>query len=137
MAGAGRPDEAIPMIEKAIRLSPQDPLMHEFLFSLASAHFAAGRYEEAVDFARRSLDIQAEQPGAYRVIAAASGYLGRIVEARAAFDHMLRIAPDLTEEHLRSFLPDHLVDKYVEGLHRAGWKGGDSCWREEQSADRS
>ncbi len=125
---AGRPDEAIPMVEKAIRLSPQDPLMNEFLFSLASAHFAAGRYQDAIDFARRSLDIQAGQPGSYRVIAAASGYLGKTVEAREAFEQMLSLAPDLTEEHLRSFLPDGLVDKYVEGMRKAGWKGdGESC----------
>ena len=119
---AGRPDEAIPMVEKAIRLSPQDPLMHEFLFAMASAHFAAGRYEEAIKFARRCLDIQAEQPGAYRVIAASSGYLGRLVDARAAFAQMLKYAPELTEAHLRSFLPDHIVDKYIEGLCKAGWK---------------
>ncbi len=125
---AGRPDEAIPMVEKAIRLSPQDPLMNEFLFSLASAHFAAGRYQEAIAFARRSLDIEAGQPGSYRVIAAASGYLGKTVEAREAFEQMLKLAPDLTEEHLRSFLPDGLVDKYIEGMRKAGWKGdGQSC----------
>jgi len=125
---AGRPDEAIPMVEKAIRLSPQDPLMNEFLFSLASAHFAAGRYQEAIAFARRSLDIEAGQPGSYRVIAAASGYLGKPVEAREAFEQMLRLAPDLTEDHLRSFLPDGLVDKYIEGMRKAGWKGdGQSC----------
>ena len=123
LAPGGRPDEAIPMVEKAIRLSPQDPLMHEFLFALASAHFAAGRYQEAMRFAQRSLDIEAEQPGAYRVLAAANGFLGRIVDARAALEQMLMLAPDLSAEHLRSFLPDHAVDKYVDGLRKAGWKG--------------
>ncbi|MGB5249422.1 MAG: adenylate/guanylate cyclase domain-containing protein [Gammaproteobacteria bacterium] len=123
LAPGGRPDEAIPMVEKAIRLSPQDPLMHEFLFALASAHFAAGRYQEAMRFAQRSLDIEAEQPGAYRVLAAANGFLGRIVDAQAALDQMLMLAPDLSAEHLRSFLPDHAVDKYVDGLRKAGWKG--------------
>ncbi|MGB5210277.1 MAG: adenylate/guanylate cyclase domain-containing protein [Gammaproteobacteria bacterium] len=123
LAPGGRPDEAIPMVEKAIRLSPQDPLMHEFLFAMASAHFAAGRYQEAMRFAQRSLDIEAEQPGAYRVLAAANGFLGRIVDAQAALDQMLMLAPDLSAEHLRSFLPDHAVDKYVDGLRKAGWKG--------------
>jgi adenylate cyclase len=118
---AGRPEEALPMLEKAARLSPQDPLMHEFLFSMASAHFAAGRYEEAIRFARRSLDLQPGQPGAWRVIAAASGYRGRIVEARAACEKMMELAPDLSEAHLRTFMPDPMVDRYVEGLRRAGW----------------
>ncbi|MGD8978122.1 MAG: adenylate/guanylate cyclase domain-containing protein [Gammaproteobacteria bacterium] len=121
---AGRPEEAIPMVEKAIRLSPQDPLMHEFLFSIASAHFAADRYAEAIRFARRSLDIQAEQPGAFRILAAANGYLGRTVDARAALDQMLKLAPDLSEDHLRNFMPDDIVDRYVEGLRKAGWKSG-------------
>lgn len=120
---AGRPDEAIPMIEKAIRLSPQDPLMHEFLFAMASAHFSAGRYQEAIRFAQRSLAMQAEQPGACRILAAANGYLGRIVDARAALDRLLKIGPAPTDEHLRSFLPDRIVDKYIEGLRKAGWKG--------------
>jgi adenylate cyclase len=44
----GRPDEGIGPIEKAIRLSPRDPVMHEFLFDLGVAHFLAGRYEEAI-----------------------------------------------------------------------------------------
>lgn len=121
---AGRPEEAIPMVEKAIRLSPQDPLMHEFLFSIASAHFAAERYPEAIRFARRSLDIQAGQPGAFRILAAANGHLGRTVDARAALDQMLMLAPDLSEDHLRSFMPDDMVDRYVQGLCKAGWKNG-------------
>jgi len=123
LGSAGRPDEAIPMIEKAIRLSPQDPLMYEFLFAMASAHFAAGRYQEAARFARRSLDLQGEQPGAYRILAAANGYLGRTVDARAALAQMQKVGPAPTAEHLRSFLPDRVVEKYLEGLRKAGWKG--------------
>jgi len=123
LGSAGRPDEAIPMIEKAVRLSPQDPLMYEFLFAMASAHFAAGRYQEAVRFARRSLDLQGEQPGAYRILAAANGYLGRIVDARAALAKMQQAGSAPTAEHLRSFLPDRVVEKYLQGLRKAGWKG--------------
>ena len=89
---------------------------------LSDLRFAvARRFEEAVQFARRSLDLQPGQPGAWRVIAAASGYRGRIVEARAACEKMMELAPDLSEAHLRTFMPDPMVDRYVEGLRRAGW----------------
>jgi adenylate cyclase len=118
----GCPDSAIPLIEKAIRLSPHDPWMHEFLFNIAAAHFASGRYEEAVTFAKRSLQSKPEQPGAYRLLAASYGHLGRTEEAKAALDALLRLAPDLSTAQLRVFLPSAIVERYVEGLRKAGWK---------------
>jgi adenylate cyclase len=118
----GCPDSAIPLIEKAIRLSPHDPWMHEFLFNIAAAHFASGRYEEAVTFAKRSLQSRSEQPGAYRLLAASYGHLGRTEEAKAALDALLRLAPDLSTARLRVFLPSAIVERYVEGLRKAGWK---------------
>lgn len=120
---SGKPDEGIAMVEKAIRLSPQDPLMNEFLFTIGAGHFIAGRYAEAVEFAQRSLDLKSDQPGAWRVVAAASALIGKLDDARRALGHMMRLAPDLTEERLRVFLQDEDVERYVEGLRLAGWKG--------------
>jgi adenylate cyclase len=120
---AGQPDDGIAMIEKAIRLSPQDPLMHEFLFNIGSAHFIARRYEKAVEFASKSLNLKHGQPGAYRLLAAASAYLGKASEAVAALEEMVRVAPGMSEQHLRSFLPENVVERYIEGLRLAGWKG--------------
>jgi len=120
---SGRPDDGIAMVEKAIRLSPQDPLMNEFLFSIGSAHFMAGRYPEAIQFAQRSLDMKSDQPGAWRIIAAASALLGNMDEARRALGHMTRLAPDLTEERMRVFLREEDVERYVKGLRLAGWTG--------------
>jgi adenylate cyclase len=117
----GRPDDAIPMIEKACRLSPHDPWMHEFLFNLGAAHFLAGRYEEAVVFANQSLQRKSDQPGVYRLLAASYGHLERSEEARAALDALLRLVPDLSAAHLRRFLPPLVVERYVEGLRKAGW----------------
>jgi tetratricopeptide (TPR) repeat protein len=118
----GCPDSGIPLIEKAIRLSPHDPWMHEFLFNIAAAHFAAERYDDAVTFAKRSLQSRSEQPGAYRLLAASYGHLGRTEEATAALEALLRLAPDLSAAQLRVFLPPVIVERYVEGLRKAGWK---------------
>jgi len=120
---AGRPDEAIPMIERAMRLSPQDPLRHEFLFAIASSHFIAGRYEDAMSFARKSLDLRPGQPGCHRLIAASRGYLGRLDEAAVVLSRLKSIKPDLSEEQLQSFLPKAIAARYVEGLRLAGWDG--------------
>jgi adenylate cyclase len=123
LATAGRADEAIPMVEKAIRLSPQDPLMNEFLFTIGSAHFLAGRYEEAIEFAQRSLDLKGDQPGAWRILAAANALMGRLGEARRSVGHLMRLTPDLTEDRLRVFLREEDVELYLKGLRLAGWQG--------------
>ena len=119
----GRPDESVGLIEKAIRLSPHDPVMHEFLFDLGVAHFLAERYQEAVVCENRSPQARPDQPGAYRVLAASYGYLGRTEDARAALDALFRLAPDFSPERLRVYVPPDIVERYLEGWRRAGWEG--------------
>ena len=119
----GCPDCAIPLIEKAIRLSPHDPWMHEFLFNIAAAHFFAERYEQAATYAKRSLEAKSDQPGAYRLLAASYGHLGRTEEAKAALDALLRLMPDFSAADLAVFLPPAVAERYLEGLRKAGWEG--------------
>ncbi|MDH3768483.1 MAG: adenylate/guanylate cyclase domain-containing protein [Gammaproteobacteria bacterium] len=120
---AQRPDEGIPLIEKAMRLSPSDPITHEFLFSLGAAHFLAGRYEQAAQFARDSLKERAGQAGAYRLLGASLGSLSPNAEAREAVEKMMQLVPGMSEAHLKSFLPAAVAERYVEGLRKAGWDG--------------
>jgi len=119
----GRPDEGVGLIEKAIRLSPHDPVMHEFLFDLGVAHFLAERYEQAIVWERKSLRARPDQPGVYRVLAASYGHLGRIEEARAALDGMNELAPDFSLQALRVHVPSAVVERYLEGWRKAGWTG--------------
>jgi adenylate cyclase len=122
LAYLGCPEEGAGLIEKAIRLSPRDPVMHEFLFDLGVAHFLAGRYEEAIASEKKSLRSRPDQPGAYRVIAASHGHLGRTEEARAALDRMFELAPDFSLETLRIHIPDAVVERYLDGWRKAGWE---------------
>lgn len=120
---AGRPDEGLRMIEKATRLSPRDPLIPEFLFSTASAHFIAGRFEQAAEFARRSLAERDNQPGAYRVLAASLAHLGQLDDARVALRRLKQLVPSLSAEYLNAFLPEPVVARYLDGFRKAGWSG--------------
>jgi adenylate cyclase len=122
LSSLGRPDEGVGLIEKAIRLSPRDPAMHELLFDLGLAHFLAERYEEAIGWEKKSLQSRPHQPGAYRVLAASYGHLGRTEEARAALDTMRELAPDFSLELLRIHVPPAVVERYLEGWRKAGWK---------------
>ena len=50
---AGRPEEAIGLIEKAMRLNPHYPPF--YLFFLGQAYHLTGRYEEAIAAYKRAL----------------------------------------------------------------------------------
>jgi adenylate cyclase len=118
-----RPDEAVRVMEKAIRLSPRDPQMHLFLHQLAVAHLIAGRFEDAVRWEQESLRLRADQPHVYRILAAAYGWLGRTTEARAALATMLRVAPHFTLESFQRSNSAALVAWCREGWQRVGWDG--------------
>jgi TolB-like protein/cytochrome c-type biogenesis protein CcmH/NrfG len=122
LASSGRPDDGIPMLEKAMRLSPRDPWMQEFLFNAGAAHFIAERYEQATEFAKKSLRLRSDQPGVYRLLAASYGMLDRAEEAKAALQELLRLLPDFSDDHVRAFLPEAIAERYLKGLRKAGWR---------------
>jgi len=119
-----RPDAAIEAFERAIRLSPVDPLgSRAFTLGLAIAHLAAGRYEEAITWADRSLAAQPDYRGALRAKAVCCAYLGRIEEARDWVRKMLDTEPGLTIARFKATLkqfPRELLSQYLEGLRKAG-----------------
>lgn len=88
----GRFDEAVPALERALRLSPADPFRAEWQYRLALAHFGAGRYELARDWSQTAAETNPSLPWP-PVHAAALHRLGKLDDARrAAEEHMRRHA---------------------------------------------
>jgi adenylate cyclase len=81
---------------RALRLSPFDPLIYLPYVGLAYAHFAAGRFEEAV--ATASLAIQSNPRFSVPQIlrAAALGSLDRSEDAKTAVQRLLELQPGIT-----------------------------------------
>ena len=123
LALAGRPEAAIANLEKAMRLSPKHPGTNP-LDAMTWAHFAAGRYEQAVDWAEQSLERHPHRNElAYRGLAASYGQLGRLDEARAAVEQQLRIDPELSLAKVRSqnrATNSDFLERWLEGLRKAG-----------------
>ena len=121
---ANRPDAAIAAAERAIRLSPRDPLSVSNEWALGSALMLAGRYEEAMEWTDRCLhDRPSFQPG-IRTRVALCGYLGRAEEAREWVKRSLDLNPAMTIAGYtawasRWFSADALA-VWVEGFRRAG-----------------
>jgi tetratricopeptide (TPR) repeat protein len=77
LAGLGRCEEGAAAVERAIRLSPRDPLLPHFLADLAVAHFGAGRFELSARYLEKSRRLATLSPGNHAVLAASYAWLGR------------------------------------------------------------
>jgi tetratricopeptide (TPR) repeat protein len=119
-----RPDSMIEALNRAIRLSPLDPLGHTFTGGLAVAHVIAGRYEEAIEWADRSLREVPRYESAVRNRVVACAQLDRIEEARDWLGRLLEITPGLTIARYKALYgaihPPEIINLYVEGLRKAG-----------------
>jgi adenylate cyclase len=57
---AGKPEDAPPLVEKAIALSPRDPSLGVFYWNLGRAQFFSGQYRGAIPWLRKAVE---ERPG--------------------------------------------------------------------------
>ena len=87
---------AVEQAERAIRLSPFDPLLYLPYVGLAYAHFAAGHFEEAAAAAGRASQSNPRFSMPYVLQAGALANLGRGDEATAVVRRLLEVEPDLT-----------------------------------------
>ena len=119
-----RPERAIDAFERAIRLSPLDPLGYLFTGGLAFAHFAARRYGEAMKWTDRALGEQPRFPPAVRLRVALCGHLGRLEERHRWLQRMLDLDTGLTiasfQASIETYLPPDMRANYIEGLRKAG-----------------
>jgi adenylate cyclase len=95
-AYADRSEKAIANFERALRLSPMDPMNFNNYVGIGSAKEVARQYDEAAAFYRRALEEKPNAHWLYRNIASSLAGAGRMDEAREAFAEMLRYYPDLT-----------------------------------------
>ena len=88
---AGRPEEAIPLFQKAIRLNPFGPsgLYRQFGHALRMT----GRFEEAVSAYKKAIQLAPDNILAHIGLAATYSMMGREKEARAEAAEVLRINP--------------------------------------------
>jgi TolB-like protein/Tfp pilus assembly protein PilF len=118
-----QPEAAIEAIERARRLSPFDPYTFLYALYIALAHFAARRFEQAIEWADRALHEQPRMVATIRTKIAANAHLGRLDEARAELSRLLAIDPKLTIAGYRAyahFAAPEVLELLVTGLRLAG-----------------
>ncbi len=124
LASAGRPQEAIPMLQKSLRLSPI-PVHSQVLGILASSYSGLGQYEEAIATYKKVLQIYGpDHLMAHLGLAITYALMDREKEARAEGAEVLRIDPKFSLERCIKGLPcdQSRKDRIADALRKAGLK---------------
>ncbi len=95
---AGRGEEAVPYVSKALRISPRDASTHWFLTTLAWAYLQQGHYDDAAREAQRSIHTFAGWPATWGTLGIARAALGQMDGAREAIEMTASLDPDSTVE---------------------------------------
>ncbi|HXQ52884.1 MAG TPA: tetratricopeptide repeat protein [Stellaceae bacterium] len=106
LAFSGKTDLAIERAERAIKLSPFDPLLYGPHTALAAAHCIAGRPDEAIAAARRAIQINPRFPQAQVWLIIALVQSRRIDEAKTVGKRLLEIEPTFTVGGFASLAPE-------------------------------
>jgi len=88
---AGDPLQAIPYIERAMRLDPA--YRQQYLHFVGTAYLVAGDYEAAATLFKERISLAPDTDLSRAFLAAALGHLGRRDEARQVWDELRKINP--------------------------------------------
>jgi adenylate cyclase len=128
----GHAKDAIPESDTALRLSPHDPSLNLWEFTICHAHSHLAEWEEAVEWCQKSIATNAGFWLPYVDLAAANGWLGHDAEAKAAVAGLLKLKPGFTVQdwtNIRWSDDPQFQREYqriVEGLRKAGLPEGEA-----------
>jgi adenylate cyclase len=118
---AGRPQEGLHRIKKAMQLNPHHP--YNYAFHLGQAYYILGRYVEAIDAFNQGI---ASNPASERLhvwLAAAYAQAGKTDEAEWEMDQVLTMNPEFSLRRMQKTFPfKDAADRehFLAGLRKAG-----------------
>jgi adenylate cyclase len=121
LKSVGRVDEALSMIEKAIRLNPMPPEM--YLHELGTYYRLLGRYDEAIAILKKNLDRGSDYLMSMINLTATYSMAGKLDQASTMAKKVLRKIPDFSAEQFMKGFPykdQRIIDDFIENLCKAG-----------------
>jgi tetratricopeptide (TPR) repeat protein len=95
-AWRGRGDEAVQCADRALSLSPLDPMIYFFNSLASTANLVGERYERAIELAIRSLRENRLHTPTLRTLTTAQVLSGRLDAARETMRSLRELEPELT-----------------------------------------
>ena len=117
----GRPEEAIKLHKKAMRLCPFPPSYYYQHFG--SAYLAADRCEEAIEQYKKALNVAPKSFFAFQGLSVCYGLLGREDESKSAAEKMMEINSNYTIKKFNKTTPykdRDFVARLANVLQKAG-----------------
>jgi adenylate cyclase len=102
LINVGRPGEAPKLVQKAIALSPRDPFLGAFYWTVGRAYFFTREYEKAIGWLERSVNVQPNLTYNKLFLISAYALVGRQAEAQKAFANFSLRYPDYTVERIQA-----------------------------------
>jgi tetratricopeptide (TPR) repeat protein len=100
----GRPEEALPVLDRAIALDPTGPLVHGHLQLQCSAHLNLGHYDQAIAACEKALALD-DYWLKYVFLLGAYAQKGDMAKAEATKVELLKRKPDVSIARLKSTQP--------------------------------
>jgi adenylate cyclase len=118
----GHYEEALEHFQRALRLSPVDPMNFNVRAGMGSAHEGAQRFDDSVREYQRALEERPNAYWIYRHLAAALYTAGRTAEAKQAFATLMAHFPELTVARVREALlnPEPSLTRVTDSLKALG-----------------
>ncbi len=121
LTAAGRHEEALRHAEQALRLDPLAP--HWYFRQMGAAYSWVGQHEEAITALKKALDRAPNDILTHVRLASAYSLAGRMDEARAEAEEVLKINPKFSIENYAktfSFQNKADIDLITDALRKAG-----------------
>jgi adenylate cyclase len=121
---AGRPEEAIELTKKAMRLSPIYPGW--FLYQLGLAYRLTGQYDEAIETLKKCREHNPEDIRSYTELVIVYSQLGQMEEAQAMVSEILKKNPKFSlaiYAKSRFYKDPAQIELELDALRKAGLKG--------------
>ncbi len=121
---SGSPDIAIEHFANGMRLSPLDPQLHIMQAGTATAHFMAGRDEEAISWLGGAKRRDWRGGPSLRIATASTAMAGHLEDARQLAELLRQTEPRLRVSNIETSLGPYRraedIERYKEGFRRAG-----------------
>jgi adenylate cyclase len=119
----GRPEEAILLFEKAIRLNPFGP--SRYFMGYGHALRYVGRFQEAVSAYKKAIKREPNNLIAHLLLAATYSMMGLEKEAQSEAEEVRRLNPKYSVDYFAKVSPykdQTETDKIIDALRKAGLK---------------
>ncbi len=113
---------ALRQFTTTLHLMPFEPIRHLAFIGIGCAHFVAGRYGRAAQWAQAGVEAGPDSFWGARVVAASAVHTGARADARRIVRRLLRRDPSLTVSVARRAwpFPPRVMDLLADGLATAG-----------------